>query len=127
MRQITSKMGRAELFAEAGSDANRGKVCDFKHRHQTILSIAVLFAIRSIAFAQEPSSPPSGTTRVDANGSAMPEAERVIVTGSNIPSAEEVGSNPVDTYRRDDITRLGARTTTELIQRVPAVTGFGNN
>ena len=27
------------------------------------------------------------------------EVERVIVTGSNIPTAEEVGPNPVDTYR----------------------------
>src|SRR6267142_793643 len=31
------------------------------------------------------------------------EVERVIVTGSNIPTAEEVGPNPVDTYRREDI------------------------
>jgi hypothetical protein len=30
---------------------------------------------------------------------AVTELERVIVTGSNIPTAEEVGPNPVDTYR----------------------------
>ena len=34
----------------------------------------------------------------------------VIVTGSNIPTSEEVGPNPVDTYRKEDITRLGVRT-----------------
>jgi iron complex outermembrane receptor protein len=45
------------------------------------------------------------------------------VTGSNIPTAEEVGPNPVDTYRRDDITRLGVRTPTDLILRIPASTG----
>jgi iron complex outermembrane receptor protein len=56
----------------------------------------------------------------------MAEVERVLVTGSNIPTADEVGPNPVDTLRRDDITRLGARTPTDLIQRIPAVTGFGN-
>ena len=33
----------------------------------------------------------------------------VIVTGSNIPTAEEVGPQPVDTYSRDDIARLGVR------------------
>lgn len=55
----------------------------------------------------------------------MAEAERVIVTGSNIPTAEEVGPNPVDTYRREDITRIGARTPTEFIQRIPSVGGFG--
>lgn len=54
----------------------------------------------------------------------MQQAERVVVTGSNIPTAEEVGPNPVDTYRREDITRLGARTPTELMQKIPAVTGF---
>jgi len=53
----------------------------------------------------------------------MSETERVIVTGSNIPTAEEVGHNPVDTYRRDDITRLGVRTPTDFIQRIPAATG----
>ncbi|HEV2045516.1 MAG TPA: TonB-dependent receptor [Chthoniobacterales bacterium] len=47
----------------------------------------------------------------------------MIVTGSNIPTAEEVGPNPVDTYRRDDITRLGVRTPTDLIQRIPSAMG----
>ncbi len=60
-----------------------------------------------------------------ANGTAL--ADRVIVTGSNIPTAEEVGPNPVDTYRREDINRLGARTPSDLIQRIPAATGFGPN
>jgi iron complex outermembrane recepter protein len=91
------------------------------------LLIAVLFAIQSFAFGQEPSSPAAATTPVNANGTAMVETERVIVTGSNIPTAEEVGHNPVDTYRRDDITRLGARTPTDLIQRIPAATGFSIN
>src|SRR5438094_8079891 len=54
---------------------------------------------------------------------AIVEAERVIVTCSNIPTAEEVGPNPVDTYRRDDITRLGVRTPTDLVLRIPAATG----
>jgi len=53
--------------------------------------------------------------------------EEVIVTGSNIPTSEEVGPNPVDTYRREDITRLGARTATDLIQKLPAATGATNN
>jgi outer membrane receptor protein involved in Fe transport len=53
--------------------------------------------------------------------------ERVIVTGSNIPTSEEVGPNPVDTYRRDDITRLGVRTSTDLIQKLPAATGSSLN
>src|ERR1700736_1677254 len=53
--------------------------------------------------------------------------EEVIVTGSNIPTAENVGPHPVDTYRRDDITRLGVRTATDFIQQLPAVTGASLN
>ena len=58
-----------------------------------------------------------------STASATAETERVIVTGSNIPTAEEVGPQPVDTYRHDDITRLGVRTSTDLILKLPAATG----
>src|SRR5205807_8737322 len=54
-------------------------------------------------------------------------AERVIVTGSNIPTAQEVGPHPVETYRRDDITRLGVRTPTDLVNRIPSITGSQTN
>ena len=49
------------------------------------------------------------------------------MTGSNIPTSEEVGPNPVDTYRREDITRLGVRSATDLIQKLPAATGAAIN
>ena len=49
------------------------------------------------------------------------------MTGSNIPTSEEVGPNPVDTYRTEDIRRLGARTMTDFIQRLPAVMGAALN
>ena len=51
----------------------------------------------------------------------------VIVTGSNIPTAEEVGPNPVDTYRRVDIERLGVRSATDLVQKLPAASGLSIN
>jgi len=66
----------------------------------------------------------SGANAPATGGSATTaEAERVIVTGSNIPTAEEVGPNPVDTYRAEDIVKLGVRTTTDLQQKIPAATG----
>jgi iron complex outermembrane receptor protein len=46
------------------------------------------------------------------------EAERVIVTGSNIPTAGEVGPNPVDTITRDMIDRARERTTEELVRNL---------
>src|SRR5205807_4680943 len=46
---------------------------------------------------------------------ATAEVERVIVTGSNIPTAEETGPNPLDTYRREDIEKLGVHNATDLL------------
>ena len=45
------------------------------------------------------------------------------MTGSNIPTAEEVGPHPVDTDRREDISRLGVRSATDFVQKLPVVTG----
>jgi iron complex outermembrane recepter protein len=47
----------------------------------------------------------------------------VIVTGSNIPTAEEVGPNPVDTYRPADIEKLGIRNPTDLTTFLPQEAG----
>src|SRR5438445_7810868 len=52
------------------------------------------------------------------------EVERVIVIGSLIPTAEEVGPNPVFSINRDLINKSGAGTTTEqLLQRQPVIGG----
>ena len=69
------------------------------------------------SFASEPAGAEAGTA----------EAERVIVTGSNIPTAEEVGPVPVDTYRPEDLRKLGVRTATDVVERLPAITGAAFN
>src|SRR5437899_5421472 len=51
------------------------------------------------------------------------EVERVVVTGSNIPTAEETGPNPVDTYRPQDIEKLGIRNATHLQEFIPQEAG----
>lgn len=56
-------------------------------------------------------------------GTGEATVERVVVTGSNIPTAEEVGPNPVDTYRQEDIQKLGVRNSTDLVKSLPAATG----
>src|SRR5262252_7720876 len=61
---------------------------------------------------------------------AMPgeaQVERVIVTGSNIPTAEETGPNPVDTYRPADIEKLGIRNATDLTTFLPQEAGGTTN
>ena len=45
------------------------------------------------------------------------------MTGSNIPTAEEVGPNPVDTYRPADIQKLGIRNATDLTTFLPQEAG----
>jgi len=55
------------------------------------------------------------------------EMERVIVTGSSIPTAEEVGPNPVDTYRPADIEKLGVRNATDLLNNLPQEMGATSN
>jgi len=80
-----------------------------------------LLLVESNAFAQAPPPPPPATA-----GGAAPaaEVERVIVTGSLIPTAEEVGANPVFSLNRDLINKSGAGTTTEqLLQRQPVMNG----
>src|SRR5262252_8457134 len=71
-----------------------------------IVGIPLLLA--SISFGQDTVS-----ASRDADQRVAIVAE-VIVTGSNIPTAEEVGPNPVDTYRPADIEKLGIRNATDL-------------
>src|SRR5262245_53988807 len=84
--------------------------------HFISASVGGLFAcIACSVSAQNPSPIPEIPTEA--------EAERVIVTGSNIPTAEEVGPNPVDTYRPQDIEKLGARNSTDLLIKLPQQMG----
>ena len=78
---------------------------------RAVLAAAVgscsLFGFEATTFAQQTTTP----------GEA--EAETVIVTGSMIPTAEEVGPNPVYILNRDLIDKSGERTTAELLKTQP--------
>ena len=68
--------------------------------------------------------PPVAVAQVTAPSPAgVAEVERVVVTGSNIPTAEEIGPNPVDTYRPQDIEKLGIRNATDLQTFLPQEAG----
>ena len=77
--------------------------------------------LHSISFGQV-----IGSTSREADRSVATVVE-VIVTGSNIPTAEEVGPNPVDTYRPADIEKLGIRNATDLTTFLPQQAGFSIN
>jgi iron complex outermembrane receptor protein len=84
------------------------------------LTALTLFVFSSPLLGQNP-PPPSVVGPSPGPGATTGEAPRVIVTGSNIPSAEEVGPNPVDTYNRDYMNKSGERTTEEFLQSIPTV------
>src|SRR5215510_9441604 len=79
------------------------------------------FILASNAFAQLPA--PAVPAEPGAAAPSTAEVERVIVTGSNIPTAEETGPNPVDTYRPSDIEKLGIRNATDLLTNLPQEMG----
>src|SRR5438874_3227052 len=78
-----------------------------------VAGIGLILLFGPGAFAQEPAPVRPGPTGTEAT------VERVIVTGSNIPTAEEVGPNPVFNLNRDLIDKSGERTTTDLLKIQP--------
>src|ERR1700745_471241 len=89
-----------------------------------VASVGLPFIVASNAFAADPPAAPA------ERGAAAPapaaEVERVIVTGSNIPTAEEVGANPVFSINRDLIAKSGQGGTTETLLKSQPVMG-GNS
>src|SRR5206468_11178418 len=79
--------------------------------------VAMRLFLPSVAVAQVTAPSPAG----------IAEVERVVVTGSNIPTAEEIGPNPVDTYRPADIEKLGIRNATDLQTFLPQEAGSTTN
>jgi iron complex outermembrane recepter protein len=86
-----------------------------------LLIIAAFLCSVIGTLAQEPTPTPQTAGQSEAT------AVEVIVTGSNIPTAEEVGPQPVNTYRREDLFRLGVRSATDFVQKLPIATGVSNN
>jgi outer membrane cobalamin receptor len=65
----------------------------------------------------------NASAQLPAPAAPTAEVERVVVTGSNIPTAEETGPNPVDAYRPRDIEKLGIRNATDLQEFIPQEAG----
>src|SRR5437867_8689137 len=107
---------RRHCWANGYQLMRRNPIRRFEPPHFISASVAGLFALLACSIsAQNPSPTPEIPTEA--------EAERVVVTGSNIPTAEEVGPNPVDTYRPEDIEKLGVRNTTDLLTKLPQEMG----
>ena len=69
----------------------------------------------------------TATDQSSANAPGGAEAERVVVTGSNIPTSEEVGAAPVDTVDQATRERTGQEDVLSVLTRsTPAISGGGN-
>ena len=93
-------------------------------RIAVMASVGIPLIFASTAFAQNPPPPPPppGAPAAAAPAPGGAEVERVIVTGSNIPTAEEVGPNPVFSLNRDLINKSGQNTTVEgLLKSQPVM------
>src|SRR5260370_7303447 len=87
-----------------------------------VASVGFPLILASNAFAQNPAPPPPGAAAAPAPG-GQAEVERVIVTGSNIPTAEEVGPNPVFSINRDLINKSGQGNNIEDLLKTQSVIG----
>ena len=83
--------------------------------------MAIFFVLAPVAFGQEPNPTPETVTEATPTPSqtTTAESERVIVTGSHIPTAEEVGPNPILEIDREQIDKAGERTAAELLRQLP--------
>jgi iron complex outermembrane receptor protein len=94
------------------------------------IGVAMPLLMASSVFAQEPApSPKSELVSYNENGTVVERAEvsteRVFVTGSAIPTAAEVGPNPVLNVTRDLIDKSGDRSTEELLRNLPIANANG--
>src|SRR5438874_1414119 len=116
---------RGSRACRAGAERRRVGCSTIDHNYKrfTLATIGIIFCPLLAAFAQELTPTPTPQTA----GEPVATTFEVIVTGSNIPTAENVGPQPVDTYRRDDIFRLGARSATDFVQKLPTINGIAIN
>src|SRR5438067_2367983 len=83
------------------------------------LYVSAVFLTAGTVWAQQAVTSPA------TSASDTASVERVIVTGSNIPTAEEVGPNPVLNFNRNVIERSPDRTTEEFLRNQPIANSNG--
>jgi iron complex outermembrane receptor protein len=78
------------------------------------VGVGIPLLVAASAYAQDPAPPPAG-------GEAV--AERVIVTGSYIPTAETESALPVTVYTAEVLQKQGANTPVEGLRQLPSFVG----
>ena len=94
---------------------------------RTPLAVSLPLILATSVLAQDP-APTTETAPVrsfNENGTEEATTERVFVTGSAIPTAAEVGPNPVLNVTRDLINKSGERNTEELLRNLAVANANG--
>ncbi|MEY2577600.1 MAG: iron complex outerrane recepter protein [Verrucomicrobiota bacterium] len=90
------------------------------------LAVSLPLVLATSVLAQDPAPTATPTVRsFNENGTEEATTERVFVTGSAIPTAAEVGPNPVLNVTRDFINKSGERNTEELLRNLPVANANG--
>src|SRR6516164_8094293 len=123
-KRVRSNLTNAERYSQGAArhaEARRGRVSPCCHGQQSQSASTerggysgLCLAIIAMALFSVIQTQAQEATLKSRGGEPGITIEEVIVTGSNIPTAEEVGPNPVDTYRPEDIEKLGIRNATDL-------------
>src|SRR5256885_1683941 len=95
---------------------------------RTTLAVSLPLVLATSVLAQNPAPTTTETATVrsfNENGTEEATTERVFVTGSAIPTAAEVGPNPVLNVTRDLINKSGERNTEELLRNLPVANANG--
>ena len=93
---------------------------------RTFLAVSLPIVLAATVLAQAPPATETATVRsFNENGTEEATTERVFVTGSAIPTAAEVGPNPVLNVTRDLIDKSGERNTEELLRNLPVSNANG--
>ena len=105
-------------------------------RTALVASVGIPFLIVSSAFAQDPSptpasdvpnapiqAAPAASQQQGQTAGGAATAERIIVTGSYIPTAETESALPVTVYTAEVITKQGAQTPAEGLRQLPSFVG----
>jgi len=95
-----------------------GRMLTFERSYSFLGNGEELMAPVELEKGRLPRLPKADEMFARLNGVELPRAN-----ASPAQSEAAAGLKPVDTYRQDDITRLGVRSSTDVIQRLPAATG----
>ena len=101
----------------------------FTPRAGLLLAIVASSFLLPAAFAQDAvlshlrDQADQSLTLAQESADAVPEAERIIVTGSYIPTAETESALPVTVYTADVLQKQGANTPVEGLRQLPSFVG----